>query len=156
MSGKSKAPGRGVPRQVATAEDPESGPPGPAYLQLVESFPLRPIESETELDRAVEAIDGMLRKGDLTEDESKYLDILSDLVEQYEDQRHPIPLVSGQATLRFFLDQWRMTPAQLSEKSGLAPSIISGILSGKRSLSRKHRETLATVFHVTPDLFLNS
>jgi len=140
---------REIPQRKGSVKD--SGPE-----QLAQNLSLAPIASDEQLDRVVETIDGMLDKGGLTEDESNYLDALSDLVENYEDQHHPIPPVSGLATLRFFLDQWRMTPAQLSEKSGMTPSIISGILSGKRSLSRKHRETLAAVFHVTPDLFLNS
>jgi HTH-type transcriptional regulator/antitoxin HigA len=104
MSGKSKAPGRGVPRQLAMAEVPESGPLDPAYRQLVESFPLRAIESETELDRAVEIIDGLLKKGELMNGEGEYLDLLSNLVETYETEHHPIPDATGSATLRFFLD----------------------------------------------------
>jgi HTH-type transcriptional regulator/antitoxin HigA len=155
MSGKSKASNRGVAQPSIKAGALESAPLDSAYLRLIKDFPLRPIGSETELDRAVEIINGLLKKDELTSGEDGYLDILSDLVETYETEHHPIPDATGSATLRFFLDQWRMTPDQLSEQTGMASSIISGFLSGTRTPSRQQSESLGAVFHVEPDLFLN-
>lgn len=56
----------------------------PHYLALVRNFPLRPIRSEEALDRAIAVVDDLLDKDDLTQDEQDYLDVLGDLVEEYE------------------------------------------------------------------------
>src|SRR4029077_9477035 len=65
-------------------------PPPASYLALIRRFPLRPIASEAELDRATAVMNSLLDR-DLDPAEDDYLDVLSDLVERYEDQHHPIP-----------------------------------------------------------------
>src|SRR5437899_6952002 len=75
------------------------------YLDLVRQFPLRPIRSETELDRAIAMINSLLDRDQLSPAEEDYLDVLGDLVERYEDHAHPIPDVSDEEMLRFLIDQ---------------------------------------------------
>ena len=48
-------------------------------------------------------IDRLLAQGALAADEEDYLDVLSDLVEKYEDQRYPIEPVSGLDALRHLI-----------------------------------------------------
>ena len=50
------------------------------YLRMVRAFPLRPIRSESELDRAIEVIDSLIAKEDLDSGLEDYLDVLGDLV----------------------------------------------------------------------------
>jgi len=60
------------------------------YFELVRQFPLRPIRSDAELDRAIALLDSLVDREDLDPDESDYLDVLGDIVEKYEGQEHPI------------------------------------------------------------------
>ena len=84
------------------------------YWELIHGFPLRPIRTEKELDRAIEVIDALLDRADLTAAEEDYLDLLGDLVEQYEDEAHPLPDVSDGAMLRFLIDQKDVVQADVA------------------------------------------
>ena len=125
------------------------------YLELVSQVPLRPLRSEAELDRAVAMIDFLLEQHELSLDEKDYLDVLSDLVERYEDQHDPMPPVSGAEMLRFLIESQPTTQAAVAVETGIAESTISEILSGKRELNRKHIETLSRHFHVSPAVFMS-
>ena len=46
------------------------------YLALVRAFPLRPIRSEAELDRAIAVIDSLIAREDLDLEQEDYLDVL--------------------------------------------------------------------------------
>ena len=46
------------------------------YLALVRAFPLRPIRSEAELDRAIAVIDSLIARDDLDLEQEDYLDVL--------------------------------------------------------------------------------
>lgn len=123
------------------------------YLELVRRVPLRPIRSDEELDRAVEMIDALLDRESLNQDEQDYLDVLSDLVERYETEEHPIAPVSDAEMLRHLLEAKGASQADLARETGTAESTISEILSGKRNLSRAHIGKVSRYFHVEPGVF---
>lgn len=55
-----------------------------AYIELLKTFPPRPITAEEELMATQEALDSLLDKGELTSDERDYLHVLKTLVYEYE------------------------------------------------------------------------
>src|ERR1700730_17671725 len=69
------------------------------YFVLVKRFPLTHIRDEPHLDAAQEIIDWLVEQN-LDEGEQEYLDGLTDLVEIYEDQHHPIPEATEADVLR--------------------------------------------------------
>jgi HTH-type transcriptional regulator/antitoxin HigA len=124
------------------------------YLALIRQFPLRPICSEFELDRAIAVIDSLVDRGDLDRDESDYLDVLGDLVEKYEGQAHPMAPASDAEILRHLIEARGINQAQLADEAKIAVSTISEILNSKRRLNRKHIESLSRFFSVSPALFI--
>lgn len=124
------------------------------YLDLVRMHPLRPIRDEAGLDRAIAMVNSLIDRDELDEDEADYLDVLSDLVEKYETENHPLPAVSEAEMLRHLIEARDVTQARVSEETGIAESTISAILSGKRGLSRKHVAALARYFKVSPAVFI--
>src|SRR5438309_5021370 len=74
------------------------------YFELVKAFPLRPLRSDRELDRAVEVIDDLLDRPTLQAAERDYLEVLSGLVEQYEEKHHPIAPVSDADLLAHLIE----------------------------------------------------
>jgi HTH-type transcriptional regulator/antitoxin HigA len=57
------------------------------YLDLVRAFPLRPIRSTDEHDKAIATLDALDdRRGELQLEEQDYFLILALLVERYEDE----------------------------------------------------------------------
>jgi HTH-type transcriptional regulator/antitoxin HigA len=128
-----------------------------SYLALIRRFPLRPITSEAELDRAIALIHELLDRDRLDSAEDDYLDVLSDLVERYEDIHHPIPTddLSDAEMLEHLIEAKGVSQAQAAREAGIAESTLSELLSGKRQLTRKQIERLASYFHVSPAVFLS-
>lgn len=124
------------------------------YLSLVEEFPLRRISSEEELDGAIALVNALLDRDALDPWEDAYLDVLSDLVERYEITEHPMAPASDADLLRHLIEARGMTQAEAAARTGIAESTISAVLRGKRTLGRRHVESLAQYFHVSPAVFL--
>src|SRR5207248_10140428 len=126
----------------------------PAYLHLVKRFRLRPLQSDEELDEAIEVIDQLLSRKKLLPEEEEYLDILSDIVERYEDEHVLIPDVSAADMLRHLIEAKGVTQQSVAAATGISNSTISALLSGKREMTRKHLEKLGSYFCVDPAVFL--
>ena len=123
------------------------------YFDLVRRFPLRPIRSDEDLDEAVRVVDSLLDRKDLTPEEEDYLEVLGDLIEQYESEAHPIAPVSDGEMLRHLIEAKGVSQTELSKATGIADSTISEVLKGKRPLNRGHIGKLARYFSVSPDVF---
>jgi HTH-type transcriptional regulator / antitoxin HigA len=123
------------------------------YLELVQRVPLRPIRSDDELDRAIEMVDELIDRDDRGEDERDYLDVLSDLIERYEAEAHPIPAASDAEILAHLIGVKGVSQAEVARETVLAESTISEVLAGKRNLNRTHIGRLARYFNVGPTAF---
>jgi HTH-type transcriptional regulator/antitoxin HigA len=126
-----------------------------SYLALIRRFPLRPIRSEAELDRATAVINSLLDRAKLDAAEDDYLDVLSNLVERYEDKHHAIGEATESEMLRFLIDQKGVRQAEVARAAGIAESTISAVLADKRKLTRQQISKLAAYFHVSPAVFLS-
>jgi HTH-type transcriptional regulator/antitoxin HigA len=125
------------------------------YYALVQELPLKPIRSERELDRAIAMIDRLLDRGNLAPEQQDYLDVLSDLVEKYEEEHHPMPPVTGAEMLRYLIEIREVSQADVAAETGIAESTLSEILSGKRALGARYMPALARYFHVNPGVFVS-
>jgi HTH-type transcriptional regulator/antitoxin HigA len=126
----------------------------PLYLKLIRKFPLRPIRTERELDRAIAVIDALVvRMSHLAPAERDYLDILSDIVEKYESEIYPEPDVPPHVMLRELITLRGATQVEVAHATGIRESVLSELLRGKRAMGRKTIETLARYLHVDPGLF---
>ncbi len=124
------------------------------YLDLVEKFPLKHLRSDRDLAAAIEVIKTLLLRGDLASGEQDYLDVLTDLVERYEREMHPMPPLSDAEMLRHLIEARAVAQSELSLEVGMPMSTISEVLHGKRELNRKHIAALAKYFGVDPGVFL--
>jgi HTH-type transcriptional regulator / antitoxin HigA len=127
-----------------------------SYLELIRRFPLRPIRMDSELDQAIRVIDSLLDKARLDSGERDYLDVLSDLVENYEEKHHPIRPSTDAEMLAFLLEIRQLKQNELSRQTGIATSTISEVLAGTRELTRGQIVKLSTFFHVEPGVFMSS
>lgn len=123
------------------------------YWVLIRRFPLRPIRSEAELDRAIEIVDELTGRDDLDAGEKDYLDVLSDLIEPYEAEQYPIEPVSDAAILAHLIEAKGVTQARVAGETRIAESTISEVLSGKRALNRSQIGRLSRYFNVMPTVF---
>ncbi|HAO10145.1 MAG TPA: transcriptional regulator [Planktothrix sp. UBA8407] len=122
------------------------------YIELLTSFPPRPITSEEELELTQNMIDQLLDQGKLSQDEKDYLNVLGALVYEYEQQQEPIPDIYGVELLKSLIEDNGLRQKDLVSIFK-TESIVSDILNGKRELTKRHIEELAEFFHVSPAVF---
>ena len=127
----------------------------PSYSELIAAFPLRPIRSERQLDRAGRLAFRLASQERLGRDEQDYLDVLTQLIEVYEDEHHAIEhAASPRELLRFLIEENGLTLSRLAAETGIHVSTLSEILHGKRELNVQHIARLAARFRVDPGLFI--
>jgi HTH-type transcriptional regulator/antitoxin HigA len=128
------------------------------YFALVREFPLKPIRSERELDRATEIINRLVDRGfeNLTPGEDAYLDVLSDLAKKYETEHYRIEDLSASEMLAYLIENKGVTQRAVAAAIGFPESIISDLLAGRREFNRNHIEKLSAYFHVSPALFFKN
>lgn len=125
------------------------------YAELIDNFPLRPLRSERQLDRASRLAFELAARKRLSRDEQDYLDVLTHLIEVYEGEHHAIePVASPREILRFLIDENGLTLSRLAAETGIKVSTLSEILHGKRELNVQHIARLSARFRVEPGLFV--
>lgn len=82
------------------------------------------------------------------------IELLTLLIERYEEAHYSIPQTSPVDVLRFLLDQHGLKQRDLAAELG-GESVVSEVLSGKRKLNAAHIEQLSKRFHVSPAVFFN-
>jgi len=119
---------------------------------MIDVFPPRPIRDDSQLRATEKQIAQLLARRERTKAQDEYLDLLSDLVRDWEAEHVEIPAVSGVELVKFLCEQHGIPQRALVSVFG-TPSIVSEVLSGRRALQTKHIEGLARLFHVSPSAF---
>src|ERR1700728_551013 len=130
-----------------------SARPIPAYPALLAKHPPKVIRSEAENERftrLLEDVDG--RHGSLTRAERELADLVTLLIENFEDQRYRLPRASPLEALRFLMDQHGLRQKDVFDVFGTR-SVASEVLSGRRELSKEHIRRLSERFSVPVELF---
>lgn len=129
----------------------------PAWRSFQNVLPVRltTIRTETQLEEVVELMNSLIDiVGDDEEHElADFLDLVGQLVEDYEEEHHPIPDAEPRAALRFLMEQHGFKQTDLSEEIGGQP-VVSEILAGKREINARQAKALATRFGVSPAVFI--
>lgn len=112
------------------------------------------IESEAECRRVEKIVGELLKKGDdLSLEEDKLLDLLSDLIEDYEDRVYPIEDAPPFEMLKFLMTENDLKQTDLLHVFG-SSGIASEVVNGKRSISKAQAKKLAEFFKVSVELFI--
>lgn len=126
------------------------------YVQLLKRFPPRVIRSRAQLVRTEAEIESLLaRKQRLDESERAYLDLLSRLVEDWEEEHVEMPDISGVDLVKVLLEDRGLTQRDLV-RAGVfgTDSIASEVLASKRRPTVAQVAKLARHFALPADLFL--
>ncbi|MDR3702103.1 MAG: hypothetical protein P4L56_20820 [Candidatus Sulfopaludibacter sp.] len=111
------------------------------------------IHTEAENDRCTALLEGLLRRKQRTAEEKRLAELLTLLIEEYEQQRYVLPRTAGPVdVLRHLMDANGLRQVDLLTVFVTA-SIVSEVLSGKRELSKAHIARLSERFHLSPALF---
>lgn len=127
------------------------------YLELVELFPLKPIESEKDhkiaLSVTEKIMNFLLTEKNPDEGIRIYLKTLSDLVSDYESAKFKSAAVSGKEMLAYLMELRGLTQSDLAKELGGQP-IVSKILKGERELNLRQIKALAKRFKISPEVFI--
>ena len=129
------------------------------YVQLCAHYPLIPIKNDMQMRQANLMIDRLVSflgdepKSSEASDVSMYLNVLSDLVGAYESKRFEFIKSDGRDLLAYLMESNHLKQTDLADEIG-SQSVVSDILSGKRSLNLNHIKKLAARFNVSPALFI--
>jgi HTH-type transcriptional regulator/antitoxin HigA len=112
------------------------------------------IRSEREYRRLMKAVEDLIEQpeDELTTEEGRMLELLSMLLEEYEDRVRPLPKTDPGKMLAYLLQERGLRAADLA--SVLAKSRVSEIVAGKRAVSKDQAKALAEFFRVPVELFL--
>ncbi len=113
------------------------------------------IESEEQLADYTKALYRLTAEPRPTRAQLKAIELLTLLIERYEEEQYSVPKASPADVLRFLLERHGLRQRDLAAELG-GESVVSEVLSGKRRLNTTHIEHLSRRFHVSPAVFFPS
>jgi HTH-type transcriptional regulator/antitoxin HigA len=87
-----------------------------------------------------------------SEAERDLADLLTLLIEDYEEKNYQLPKASPLEVIAFLMEQHGLKQKDLADVFG-TPSIVSEVLNGKRELNKEQIRRLSERFHVSPEVF---
>lgn len=112
------------------------------------------IRNDAECRRVEAEIAKLLRKGtELMPEEERLLELLSALVERYEDETEDFPASPPHRLLQFLMAQNELLQADLVPVFG-SSGRVSEVVNGKRGISKAQAKALGEFFKVSPELFI--
>ena len=122
------------------------------YAELLGEALPHVIHTEVENARCMELLEGLLRKKSRSREEKRLAELLTLLIEEFEEKAYPIPPAGPVDVLRHLMDANGLRQVDLLDVFGTA-SVVSEVLKGKRELSKAHIAKLSERFRISPALF---
>ena len=113
------------------------------------------IRSEEQLESYTKALYRLTSEPHSTPAQVEAIELLTLLIERYEEEHYSLPKASPADVLRFLLDQHGLKQRDVAADLG-GESVVSEVLSGKRKLNTAHIELLSKRFRVSPAVFFPS
>jgi HTH-type transcriptional regulator / antitoxin HigA len=129
--------------------------PSSYYLQLINTFPPRPINNEAQLLATQDQIDAIIDRQNITQDDKDYLEVLGTLVYDYEQKHEPMPVLEGIELLKALMSEENLQPCDLLSIFEDESSIME-ILEKKQEMTAKQVQKLGDFFQISPIRFLAS
>ena len=126
----------------------------PAWEQFRAATDISTIRDEGHYARMTQMLESLLDEagGDENHPVMGLVDIVGDLIEDYEAEQHQLPEVSGIDALKFLMAQHGLKQGDLEEIG--SQGVVSEILTGKRELNVRQVRALSQRFGVSTATFL--
>lgn len=129
----------------------------PAWESFQQKLPTKisVIRTEDQYAAAVQMMDKLLDEiGDNEQHRlTDMLDVLSQLIEDYEATHHAIPDVAPKEVLRLLMEQNGLKQTDLAAELGGQP-VVSAVLNGDREINVRQAKALAIRFAVSAAVFI--
>ena len=124
-----------------------------AYAKLLAKSLPRPIHTEAEQARLTGILLKLDERDDLSPEEEALAEVLTLLIEDYEEKHHPLPRVSPNESLKALMEERGLKHKDIWPVLG-NKGAATEVLSGRRSISKAQAKRLAEFFRVPIDLFI--
>src|SRR2546423_11551530 len=112
------------------------------------------IRTEEENERLIAELEQMDRRHDeLTPEERKYSELLTVLIEAFEEANYALEGSTPDSRLRSLMEEHGLRQRDLLEVFG-SRGIASEVVTGKRAISKTQAKKLVKFFHVPVDLLI--
>ena len=112
---------------------------------------IRTEEENARLIAELEQLDS--RYDELTPEEREYAELLTVLIEAFEDANYALEGSTPDSRLRSLMEEHGLRQRDLLDVFG-SRGIASEVVNGKRAISKAQAKKVAELFHVPADLFL--
>lgn len=119
---------------------------------LAKSLP-RPIHTEAEHERLVAILLALDERDDVSPEEKALAEVLTLLIEDYEEKYHPFPKVPPHESLNALMEDRGLKHKDIWPVLG-NKGAATEVLNGRRSISKAQAKRLAEFFRVPVDLFI--
>jgi HTH-type transcriptional regulator/antitoxin HigA len=112
------------------------------------------IETERDNERMLAELEKLDTRGTpLTPEEEKLAQLMTVLIEQFENSHYPLGHARPVEALRVLMEERGLRQRDLIQVFG-SSSVVSDVLNEKRSISKAHARKLAEFFRVPVSLFI--
>ena len=123
------------------------------YAQLLGEALPHVLHTEAENERCTAVLERLLRKQNRTTEENRLAELLTLVIEEFEETHYAASRPSGPVDiLRHLMESNGLRQVDMVDVFGTA-SVVSEVLRGKRELSKAHILKLSKRFHLSPALF---
>src|SRR6516162_8510751 len=112
------------------------------------------IHNDEELEAYTKALFRLTALENPTRAEQEAIELLTLLIERYEETSYPIPKVGAVSVVRFLLEHQGLTQRDLVPEFG-SESAVSMFLAGQRKLTLEQVRKLSKRFKLPADVFVN-
>lgn len=125
------------------------------YGQLLARALPRVIRTERENELMLAKVWDLMKKGEekLTAEELELLEVMSTLIERFEEEHHPIPDSPPNQVLKTLMEDRGLKQKDLLPIFG-SSGTVSEVVNGKRSISKAQAKKLSEFFHVSAEVFI--
>ena len=123
------------------------------YAELLAKSLPKPIRSDLELARTTDELLALDEREDLSPEEEALAEVLTLLIEDYENKHHPLPRVSPNESLSALMEERGLKHKDIWPVLG-NKGAATEVLNGRRSISKAQAKRLAEFLQVPVDLFV--
>ncbi len=135
---------------MTTTYDPQK------YAKLLVEYLPGVIRTEEDNEKALEIAGRLMKKGEgkLSPEETRLLDLLTTLIEDFEETAYPMgETATPQIALRELMREHELKQTDMLDIFG-SQGTVSQVLNGKRQISKSQARRLSERFHLPVDVFI--
>jgi HTH-type transcriptional regulator/antitoxin HigA len=115
---------------------------------MVQSLKYTVIQNQSQYKRYCDVLESLLSLRKKTRSVNDEIALLTLLIEKYDEIHHPFHQLSPAAILQSLLFEHQMKAVELSALLGVSEGLVSDMLSGKKSISKKSMKIISRHFKI--------